>query len=126
MKSPAKHDKPDNANGEQASLRAALYLRVSTGRQAESDLSIPDQRRQATNFCAARGWQVVIEFVDAGLSGTDDKRPELQRLLDMATSSIRLSQNASAKRFSPRTACEQSWAGYWNAKLPVPRIIPTA
>jgi site-specific DNA recombinase len=27
--------------------RAALYLRVSTGRQADSDLSIPDQRRQA-------------------------------------------------------------------------------
>src|SRR5258705_1998838 len=28
-------------------VRAALYLRVSTGRQAENDLSIPDQRRQA-------------------------------------------------------------------------------
>ncbi len=26
--------------------RAALYLRVSTGRQAEHDPSIPDQRRQ--------------------------------------------------------------------------------
>lgn len=66
------------------SLRAALYLRVSTGRQAENDLSIPDQRRQAQEFCKARGWQVVIEFVDAGLSGTDDRRPELQRLLDLA------------------------------------------
>jgi DNA invertase Pin-like site-specific DNA recombinase len=66
-------------------LRAALYLRVSTGRQAESDLSIPDQRRQAKEFCAARGWQVALEFVDAGLSGTDEKRPELQRLLDLAT-----------------------------------------
>lgn len=65
--------------------RAALYLRVSTGRQSESDLSIPDQRRQARAFCAARGWEVAVEFVDAGLSGTDDKRPELQRLLDMAT-----------------------------------------
>lgn len=65
--------------------RAALYLRVSTGRQAESDLSIPDQRRQAHAFCEARGWQVAVQFVDAGLSGTDDKRPELQRLLDMAT-----------------------------------------
>ena len=30
-----------------APLRAALYLRVSTGRQADNDLSIPDQRRQA-------------------------------------------------------------------------------
>jgi DNA invertase Pin-like site-specific DNA recombinase len=27
-------------------LRAALYLRVSTARQAEHDVSIPDQRRQ--------------------------------------------------------------------------------
>jgi DNA invertase Pin-like site-specific DNA recombinase len=31
-----------------AAKRAALYLRVSTGRQAEQDLSIPDQRRQHT------------------------------------------------------------------------------
>ncbi|WP_457663457.1 recombinase family protein [Sinorhizobium medicae] len=66
-------------------LRAALYLRVSTGRQVDNDLSIPDQRRQAAEFCAARGWTVAVEFVDAGLSGTDDKRPELQRLLELAT-----------------------------------------
>jgi site-specific DNA recombinase len=66
-------------------LRAALYFRVSTGRQAESDLSIPDQRRQALAYCAARGWDVAIEFVEPGMSGTDDRRPELQRLLDMAT-----------------------------------------
>lgn len=65
--------------------RAALYLRVSTGRQAEADLSIPDQRRQAAAFCAARGWEVVIDFVEPGASGMDDRRPELQRMLDMAT-----------------------------------------
>jgi hypothetical protein len=29
-----------------SNLRAALYPRVSTGRQAEHDLSIPDQRSQ--------------------------------------------------------------------------------
>ena len=69
----------------EAPLRAALYFRVSTGRQAESDLSIPDQRRQALAYCAARGWDVAIEFVEPGMSGTDDRRPELQRLLDMAT-----------------------------------------
>ena len=68
-----------------AGTRAALYLRVSTGRQAEADLSIPDQRRQALAFCAARGWNVAIEFVEPGASGMDDRRPELQRLLDMAT-----------------------------------------
>ena len=31
-------------------LRAALYLRVSTGRQAEHDLSIPDQRAQTIGW----------------------------------------------------------------------------
>ncbi|WP_315702438.1 MULTISPECIES: recombinase family protein [unclassified Bradyrhizobium] len=42
-----------------ATVRAALYLRVSTGRQADSDLSIPDQRRQAKAYCASRGWEIV-------------------------------------------------------------------
>ena len=42
-----------------APVRAALYLRVSTGRQAENDLSIPDQRRQAKGYCTARGWEIV-------------------------------------------------------------------
>ncbi|WP_274853574.1 recombinase family protein [Sinorhizobium meliloti] len=66
-------------------MRAALYLRVSTGRQVDNDLSIPDQRRQALAYCATRNWQVTVEFVEPGASGTDDRRPELQRLLDMAT-----------------------------------------
>lgn len=39
----------------EAQTRVALYLRVSTGRQAEHDLSIPDQRRQAIAYCEARG-----------------------------------------------------------------------
>ena len=42
-----------------AMTRAALYLRVSTGRQAESDLSIPDQRRQIEGYCLSRGWEVA-------------------------------------------------------------------
>jgi site-specific DNA recombinase len=44
-----------------AVAKAALYLRVSTGRQAESDLSIPDQRRQITAYCVAKGWDVAAE-----------------------------------------------------------------
>jgi site-specific DNA recombinase len=66
-------------------IRAALYFRVSTGRQADSDLSIPDQRRQAENFCKARGWEAVAEFVEPGQSATDDRRPEFQRMIDAAT-----------------------------------------
>jgi DNA invertase Pin-like site-specific DNA recombinase len=60
-------------------------MRVSTGRQADSDLSIPNQRRQFMAYSAARGWEVAGEFLDAGLSGTDENRPQFQRILDLAT-----------------------------------------
>jgi hypothetical protein len=59
-----------------ASVRAALYLRVSTGRQAENDLSIPDQRRQAKAHCASRCWEIVADYVEPGVSATDGRRPE--------------------------------------------------
>src|SRR5438128_9920762 len=68
-----------------APARAALYLRVSTGRQADNDLSIPDQRRQARAYCASRGWEIVADYVEPGVSATDDKRPEFQRMIDAAT-----------------------------------------
>jgi site-specific DNA recombinase len=66
-------------------VRAALYLRVSTGRQADNDLSIPDQRRQAKGYCASRGWEIVADYVEPGLSATDDRWPEFQRMIDAAT-----------------------------------------
>jgi site-specific DNA recombinase len=62
-----------------APVRAALYLRISTGRQADSDLSIPDQRRQAKAYCASRGWEIVADFVKPIVSATDEGRPEFQR-----------------------------------------------
>lgn len=65
-------------------MRAALYLRVSTGRQAEHDLSIPDQRAQTANWVVARGWTVVAEYVEPGASAMDDKRPEFQRMIERA------------------------------------------
>ena len=68
-----------------APVRAALYLRVSTGRQAENDLSIPDQRRQAKGYCTSRGWEVVADYVEPSVSATDDRRPEFQRMIDVAT-----------------------------------------
>jgi site-specific DNA recombinase len=66
------------------STRAVLYLRVSTGRQAEHDLSIPDQRRQLLAYCEGKGWQVVSEYIEPGASATDDRRPEFQRMMDAA------------------------------------------
>lgn len=64
--------------------RAAIYLRVSTGRQAENDLSIPDQKAQTETWCRARGWTVVAEYIEPGASATDDKRPEFQRMVERA------------------------------------------
>ena len=74
----------ESAADAQGRRRAVLYLRVSTGRQAEHDLSIPDQRRQALSFCEGKGWQVVSEYVEPGASATDDRRPEFQRMMDAA------------------------------------------
>lgn len=65
--------------------KAALYLRVSTTRQAEKDLSIPDQRRQAEEYCQRKGWGIATEFVEPGASATDDKRPAFQRMIDEAS-----------------------------------------
>ena len=66
-------------------IRAALYLRVSTSRQADNDLSIPDQRRQAKGYCTSHGWEIVADYVEPGASATDDRRPEFQRMIDAAT-----------------------------------------
>ena len=60
--------------------RAALYLRVSTGRQAAGDVSIPSQRELTRAFCEQQGWVVVDEFVEPGASATDDRRPVFQRM----------------------------------------------
>lgn len=65
-------------------LRIFCYLRVSTGRQAESDLSIPDQRMQIKNLCTNRAWKVVDEYVEPGVSATDDNRPAFQKMIERA------------------------------------------
>src|SRR5947199_9921108 len=68
-----------------APIRAALYLRVLTSRQADNDLSIPDQRRQAKAYCTSQGWQITADYIEPGASATDDRRPEFQRMIDAAT-----------------------------------------
>ena len=67
-----------------ATARAALYMRVSTSRQAEHDLSIPDQRRQMEGHCLGKGWEVAAEFVEPGSTATDDRRPAFQAMIDAA------------------------------------------
>jgi site-specific DNA recombinase len=65
-------------------VRAAIYSRVSTGRQAEHDLSIPDQQNQAEVSCAARAWIVVDTYAERGASATDDRRSQFQAMIERA------------------------------------------
>ena len=76
----------DHSEPLQTSVAARVcgYFRVSTGRQAESDLSIPDQRKQILNHCTARGLKFVAEFVDAGASGMEEDRTEFQKMIRRA------------------------------------------
>ncbi|MGC4025632.1 MAG: recombinase family protein [Mesorhizobium sp.] len=80
------HHSPEEHVSATVALRAALYLRVSTARQAEHDVSIPDQRKQGEAYCASRGYQLVDVFVEAGASATNDRRPEFQRMIEAGTS----------------------------------------
>ena len=68
-----------------AEQRACGYFRVSTGRQAESDLSIPDQRKQVLDHCAARGLKLVAEYIDAGASGMEEDRALFQKMIERAS-----------------------------------------
>ena len=66
-------------------LRVALYLRVSTPRQAEHDVSIPDRRRQGEAYCQVRGYQLIETYVEPGATATNDRRPEFQKMMEAGT-----------------------------------------
>lgn len=57
-------------------MRVAIYGRVSTAEQ-----STVMQVEELRAFCARRGWDVVEEFTDTGVSGSRESRPALNRLL---------------------------------------------
>lgn len=56
-------------------MRVALYARVST-----LDQHAENQVEELQRYAAARGWESV-EYVDRGVSGTRESRPELDRLV---------------------------------------------
>jgi DNA invertase Pin-like site-specific DNA recombinase len=59
-------------------MRAAIYARVSTTNHGQ-DVTL--QTRELQQFAQARGWEIAGEYVDDGVSGTKDSRPELNRLI---------------------------------------------
>lgn len=62
-------------------MRTALYARVSTADKGQD----PDmQLRELREYCARRNWTIVSEYVDVGVSGSKDSRPQLNKLMASA------------------------------------------
>ena len=56
-------------------MRCAIYARVST-----NDQTCENQLQELRRYVAARGW-TAVEYVDAGVSGSKERRPALDQLL---------------------------------------------
>src|SRR5580692_2198302 len=58
-------------------MRTALYARVSTLNGQHPEMQLSGLRE----YGAHRGWQIVGEYVDEGVSGSRERRPQLDRLM---------------------------------------------
>jgi DNA invertase Pin-like site-specific DNA recombinase len=59
-------------------MRVAIYARVSTSNNGQDPAM---QTRELREYAERRSWTVAGEYVDVGISGTKEKRPELDRLM---------------------------------------------
>ncbi len=62
-------------------MRCAVYVRVSTDDQRDNGYSIDSQLRMIKEYCEKNDYNIVDVYNDAGHSGKDLMRPEMQRLL---------------------------------------------
>src|SRR5664280_2768018 len=60
--------------------RVALYARVSTLNNQDPEMQLAELRE----YAGRRGWQIVEEFTDQGVSGCKESRPSLNRLMSDA------------------------------------------
>jgi DNA invertase Pin-like site-specific DNA recombinase len=60
-----------------SSSRVGLYARVSTLAGQSPEMQLVELRE----YAARRGWQVIEEYVDHGVSGAKESRPALNRLM---------------------------------------------
>ena len=58
-------------------MKAALYARVSTTNGQDPEM----QLRELREYIDRRGWKIAGEYVDQGISGAKEKRPELDRMM---------------------------------------------
>lgn len=58
-------------------MRAALYVRVSTLKGQHPEMQLRELREHASHL----GWEISGEYVDEGVCGATESRPELNRLM---------------------------------------------
>src|SRR5208283_5188998 len=59
-------------------MKCALYGRVST---LDKGQDVDLQLRELREYCSRRGWEIAGEYVDRGVSGAKESRPQLNRLM---------------------------------------------
>lgn len=62
-------------------VKVAIYTRVSTEDQAREGFSLDAQIGSLRNYCKARGWEIVKEYIDDGHSGRNVRRPAYQKMM---------------------------------------------
>src|SRR5574344_324012 len=62
-------------------MRCGIYVRVSTDDQRDNGYSIDSQLRMIKEYCEKNEYDIVDVYNDAGHSGKDLLRPDMQRLL---------------------------------------------
>jgi len=67
-----------NNNCASPKVLAAVYARVSTLHNGQDPTM---QSRELVEYCQRRGWELFDCYVDEGISGKKDSRPELNRLM---------------------------------------------
>jgi DNA invertase Pin-like site-specific DNA recombinase len=58
-------------------MRVSLYARVSTLNGQHPEMQLVELRE----YVSRRGWQIIAEYVDEGVSGSRERRPQLDRLM---------------------------------------------
>lgn len=61
--------------------RAAIYIRVSTQEQAQEGYSVGEQKERLVAYCKAHDWLIADIYADAGYTGSNLKRPGIQKLI---------------------------------------------
>ncbi|MBK7093481.1 MAG: recombinase family protein [bacterium] len=62
-------------------MKAVLYARVSSEKQAEKDLSIPAQLKALRKHAESKGYDVVRDYVDEAESARTAHRPAFQEMI---------------------------------------------